>query len=209
MPIKEEPVRIEFQYEQEDANTSDGVFNIEYFSETEDGKEKKYVKVTPHGETESSVFELDFLVEVVDFLRKKGVVDNKSPKVEEVIGGESGGSLRLPTIQLAGDAPPEIDVFAEPQAHSFVDTKNPTYIPVSALVPPVVNGVQASGPKVIAAPVVISAETASEISMIKRPVIRTRIGEREDPMAAIEQAKLQRKQNPARAIKRSEAQDEV
>ena len=46
MPIKEEPVRIEFQYEQEDAKTSDGIFNVEYFSETQDGKEKKYVKVT-------------------------------------------------------------------------------------------------------------------------------------------------------------------
>lgn len=213
MPIKEEPVRIEFQYEQEDANTSDGIFNVEYFAETQDGKEKKYVKVTPHGETEASVFELDFLVEVVDFLRKKGVVDSKSP---EVVEEAQGSSLRLPTVQLAGGSkasaaemfkqhvtPMPIDIT------EAEDTINPTYVPVGALSPPVVNGVQAGGHKAVGSPVVISAETAGEMPVINRPVIRTRIGEREDPMVAIEQARMQRKQNPAKSIKRSEAEDEV
>jgi hypothetical protein len=213
MPIKEEPVRIEFQYEQEDANTSDGIFNVEYFAETQDGKEKKYVKVTPHGETEASVFELDFLVEVVDFLRKKGVVDRKAPEVIEEV---SGSSLKLPTVQLAGGSKtPAAEMFKQHVTPMPIDitkaedTVNPAYVPVGALAPPVVNGDQLGGPKVIAAPKVISAETAGEMPIINRPVIRTRIGEREDPMVAIEQARMQRKQNPAKAIKRSEAEDEV
>ena len=208
MPIKEEPVRIEFQYEQEDENTSAGVFNVEYFAETEDEKEKKYVRVTPCGTTDSSVFELDFLVEVVDFLRKKGVVENKS---SEVVAEAPISSLSLPTVQKAVGAVgiPVEGMFDQHVIPTTVDitkvedTVNASYVPVNALTPSVVNGVSTGGPKVI------TAESAEQMPIINRPVIKTRIGETEDPMVAIEQARMQRKQNPAKSIKRKEAEDEV
>lgn len=206
MPIKEEPVRIEFQYEQEDAQTSDGMFNVEYYSETEDGKEKKYVRLTPHGTTENSTFELDFLVEVVDFLRKKGVVDAKVEAIPE--GHTSRSSLPLPSIQTINMGSSSI---SEGSLVGIVEHAIPISTSIAnggesqILAPPVINS-KPTGPKVIVdAPL---AEEAEKL-IIKRPVIRTRIGEHEDPMEALEESKRQRGQNPQKSIKRKEEADAV
>ncbi len=218
MPIKEEPVRIEFQYEQEDAVTSDGVFNVEYFSEKDGGKEKKYVRVTPHGTTVDSIFELDFLVEVVDFLRKKGVVDEQV--VEEIIpeGAVFRNGLKLPKIQTFGTKAEGSPIGIEGHAPEVTINNHNTSVPISTFVtngdesqilaPPVVHNSQAGEPTVIASPKIISA-TDGAMPVINRPVIRTRIKENEDPMVALEESRRQRKTNPEKSIKRKEAADEV
>ena len=217
MPIKEEPVRIEFQYEQEDAMTSDGVFNVEYYSETIDGKEKKYVRVTPHGQTESSEFELDFLVEVVDFLRKKGVVDGDAP--EEVIpeGPIPRSGLQLPSIQVAGSTAEGSPVGVPGHVPEGTIGNTNNGIPISTfitngdsseiLAPPVVKTAEGQGPTVVAAPTVISGEEAA-MPIINRPVVRTRVGEKEDPLKALEDSRRQRGQTKSN-FKRKEEADEV
>ena len=204
MPIKEEPVRIEFQYEQEDAQTSDGVCNVEYYSETIDGKEKKYLNITPHGHTTPSTFEVDFLVEVVDFLRKKGVV--KDEVIEEVVpeGPIPRSGLKLPSIQtfgtnvegypvgIAGHVPKGVPI------STFITDSDESQI----LAPPVVSKANAS-------PMVISAEEGAPMPVINRPVIRTRVRENEDPMIALEESRRQRQTNTQKSIKRAEETDEV
>lgn len=196
MPIKEEPVRIEFQYEKEDTNDSDSVFNVEYFSEKEDGKDAKYVKLTPHGKDASAVFELDFLVEVVDFLRKKGVVDEKIPA-----GPTPREGLPLPQIKQSGSS-------------DMISPSNS--IPVSSFVqngegesqllnPPTVRVSGGNGPKVISA----SANDAEAISVINRPVIKTRIGETEDPLRALEESKRQRGESKKTFRRTEDAEVEI
>jgi hypothetical protein len=200
MPIKEEPVRIEFQYEQEGGVTSDGVFDVEYFSEMNDGKEKKYVRVTPHGATEGSIFELDFLVEVVDFLRKKGVIDNSSPLQENV----ATGTLPLPQIDVSGN-------ISKPQPQAIAIDSPPQALPVSTfsteLTPdidtPTVKAIDASvGPSVI-----VSGVAVDNNVIIDRPVVRTKVGANEDPLKSIEDSARQRnamQKTTKKTIKRRE-----
>lgn len=213
MPIKEEPVRIEFQYEQEDAGTSDGVFSVEYFSETEDGKEKKYVRVTPHGTTENSIFELDFLVEVVDFLRKKGVVEDKVEEQSVPDGQTPRSVLPLPNIQLAKNSSHILPVGASTASETTValdSNFNKSGIPISTFItngvePQILSSPVVSSSQSIAAPKVISApEAGSPMPVITRPVIRTIVKENEDPMTALEESKRQRKVNTEKTIKRKE-----
>ena len=191
MPIKEEPVRIEFQYEQKDAKTSDGTFNVEYFSEKDGEEEKKYLNITPNGVDKPHIFEVDFFVEVVDFLRKKGVVENVEESVENDTpeGPTPKSGLPLPNIQTVSDASGPSQIFAP-----IVENENPTYVPVAALATP-------SEPEL---PTVITASDGTSMSIINRPVIRTRIKENEDPMKAIEESNRQRRSNPQKSIKRAE-----
>jgi len=216
MPIKEEPVRIEFQYEQEDAQTSDGVFNVEYFAETEDGKEKKYVKITPHGADQSSVLELDFLVEVVDFLRGKGVVEDKAEPIPECPTPRSG--LQLPSIQVSGTSVEGSPVGVAGHVPEGTIGSSGVNIPISAFVtngessevltPPVVHTAKGEGPTVIAAPTVIAGGSADAMPVINRPVVRTRVGEKEDPLKALEDSRRQRGKAQSN-FKRKEETDEV
>jgi len=209
MPIKEEPVRIEFQYEQEDTKGDDGVFNVEYYSETVDGKEKKYLNITPHGEDIPSTFEVNFLVEVVDFLRKKGVVEGH----EEEIVAETATRLPLPSIQTSSDkiVMPDGSLLSPPKIE-----KAPTFFsPTNNPVPGFAKNTEAS--EILPLPVVgnnpaakvISAETADPALIINRPVIRTKVGENEDTMKGLIESRKQRPVNPAKTIKRSETEDEV
>jgi len=229
MPIKEEPVRIEFQYEQKDAQTSDGTFSVEYFSEKDgDGKEIKCLSITPKNSDISQVFEVDFFVEVVDFLRSKGVVKNK---IEEMSGTPPvASSLSLPKIQIATSSskvslptvslkdscptPTAVDAMVQSGTQIIVDPDvKMNGIPVSTFVkngdseiisPTAIMESQVKTPKVFKEP---TAEEKQPI--INRPVIRTRVGEKEDPMKAYKDAEQQRKSNPQKTIKRKEADDAV
>jgi len=203
MPIKEEPIRIEFQYEQEDAGAEK--FNVEYFSETVEDKEKKYLRITPSSTPdESHVFEVGFFVEVVDFLRKKGVVEEIAPE-ESVVRT----NLSLPTIQTS---PSHIEMPNSGMLAPPVVEKSPMFFSsvhgASPALPPEGESSQIFVPNVAAiaktVPTIISADTADESSIIKRPVIRTKVGENEDPMKSLIDSQRQRGVNPAKAIKRRE-----
>lgn len=210
MPIKEEPVRIEFQYEQKDAQTSDGTFDVEYFSEKDGEDEKKYLKIMPHGTNSPHIFEVDFFVEVVDFLRSKGVIDGTVVKEEIPEGSTPRSGLPLPKIQIVkeGDIKIPIGVAVSTGSEVIVDaTANMNSIPISSfttegepkgLEPPVVASVQSNGPKIISA-----TAAGDALPVINRPVIRTRVGEKEDPIKAYEDARRQRQSNPDKIIKRS------
>ena len=197
MPIKEEPVRIEFQYEQQNAKDDDRLFFVEYFSETINKEEKKYVRVTPSDSKDSSVFELDFLVEVVDFLRDKGVV-----KKEVIEGTEAVTTSALPLPKVQSAIGVNMSDVIPLEVESVLDTVS-EYAQVGGLVPPVINRMES------VTPTVITASDNDESQIIKRPVIKTRVGENEDPMVAIERAKQQRKINPEKSIKRRNDSDEV
>lgn len=213
MPIKEEPVRIEFQYEQEDAQSSDGVFNVEYFAETEGGKEKKYVKITPHGTDTPSILELDFLVEVVDFLRKKGVVKDK---VIEDASPRSG--LELPKIQTLGTKAEGSPIGVAVHVPEGTIGKTTNGIPISTFITngdsletltvPVVHTAKGEGPTNLAAPTIIVGGEGASMPVINRPVVRTRVGEKEDPLKALEDSRRQRGQTQSN-FKRKEETDEV
>jgi hypothetical protein len=203
MPIKEEPIRIEFQYEQEGIET--GKFNVEYFSEMEDNKEKKYLRITPSiSPEESHVFEVDFFVEVVDFLRRKGVVEEVVP--EEPVARPG---LPLPKVQTAPShipmsdsgmlAPPVIEkapMFVS-SVHGTEPAPPPEGSPSKIFVPNVAS-IAKKGPTII------SADSAAEAPVINRPVIRTKLGENEDAMQTLLDSKRQRGTDPAKAIKRRE-----
>jgi hypothetical protein len=195
MPIKEEPVRIEFQYEPEDAQGATEMLKIEYFSEMRGDNEKKYLSIMPAGADSPHIFEVDFFVEIVDFLRKKGVVGQKVEEIPE--GPTPRSALPLPSIQMSGEQR-EIPAQGLPTL-PVVD--NPTYIPVTALIPPET--------KTAVAPKVFTAADAGTVPVINRPVIKTRVSENEDPMKAIIDSQRQRKTNPAKSIKRKEEADEV
>jgi len=204
MPIREEPVRIEFQYERKDTDTGVGTFKVEYFLEKDGDEEKKYLNVTPLGSDEPHVFEVDFFVEVVDFLRRKGVVEEvqiESPKVEN-----TGSTLPLPSIQVSGSAAPE-----PTSVMGYKDQLPINPIPVSSFVthgnhnelsPPVIDSVMA--PKIISA-----SDEKTPLPVINRPVIRTRVEDNEDPMKALEEARRQRKVNSQKSIKRKEETEEI
>lgn len=200
MPIKEEPVRIEFQYERKDAVGSEGTFNVEYFSDKDGEVEKKYLSITPDGSSSPHIFEVDFFVEVVDFLRKKGVIEGSEGNVENEVpeGAIPRSGLPLPSIQMSGGHS-EIPSQVLPTL-PVID--NPTYIPVTALA-------SHEPTKTVAEPKIITASDAVNAPIINRPVIRTRVTENEDPMKAIIESQRQRKTNPQKSIKRKEEADAV
>jgi hypothetical protein len=205
MPIKEEPIRIEFQYEQE--GTENAKFNVEYFSEMEEDKEKKYLRVSASfAPEESHVFEVDFFVEVVDFLRKKGVVEEVVPE-----GTVARPGLPLPNIQTA---PSHIEMPNSGMLSPPVVEKAPMFITSAHGHGPSSTPLADDSPSQIfvpnvdsiakTVPIIISADTADESSIIRRPVIRTEVGANEDPMKSLIDSKRQRAVNPAKAIKRRE-----
>lgn len=188
MPIKEEPVRIKFQYDNDDVNKE--TFNIEYFSEKRGDQEKKFLKITPVNEDIENVFEVEFFVEVVEFLKKKGVIKVEHDEKEQLDTKVSNQTLPLPTINTKD-----------------IDEKN-TVLPITNLANVLpVSSFSKTDVEALVAPTVetnvpIINEYNNSIPIIDRPVIRTKVGEKDDPMKALEESKRQRKTNPEKAIKR-------
>lgn len=212
MPIKEEPVRIEFQYEPDDAASSDSVFNIEYFVQKVEGDEKKFLKISQYGSDEPSIFEVDLLVEIVDFLRSKGVIANSiEPCPADTV---ATSSLPLPKIQLAGDSP--AGIFSPPPPQTGVYQQSPTPNGVVGFEEGNISAGQAVS-QILRTPVVkkdgptvITAAPGAPTPVINRPVIKTRVAENEDPIKALEDSKrLRGGINAQKKIKRSEDSGEI
>lgn len=210
MPIKEEPIKIEFQYEQEDAKTSDGTLDVEYFSEMNEGEEKKYLRVCPRGSDSPHIFEVDFFVEVVDFLREKGVIGEVSPKGE--VATVAASYLPLPKIKTTNGKVEMPGGLITPVVEKQFYSSLPAFTNNEEIEKPLssvaIKVPQAVGVKVVA-PTIISADTPAEGQIITRPVIRTKIGANEDAMNSLIESKRQRQVNPEKMIKRREAVNEI
>ena len=216
MPIKEEPIRIEFQYEKENAKTSDdeltsdGAFDVAYYTVTDEGDEKKYVRLTPHGTTENSIFELDFLVEVVDFLRRKGVIEKIKVETGGVVDIADETYLPLPRIQTINGEVKAPGGLTLPTVKTADSVTESSYVPVSSFTTDAVDTLPT--PNVVKStkgdsPIIISEGMSTE-NIIRRPVIRTEVGANEDTMKGLIDSKNQRQVNPQKVIKRREA-DEI
>jgi hypothetical protein len=174
MPIKEEPVVINFKYESgEDDNNC--VYNVQFNTD----KGTSLITIELEG---GDVFNLpiDLLIETVDFLRKKGAIQNstcQNNQINQTI--HRTNSLPLPQV-----------VKQKKDSTNFQSTIEP----VSSFAPsPVIDIIKQAENKAIeiaSQPQVIVEDLPVEV--FKRPVIRSRIRDDDNPKGAEEEAALLR-----------------
>jgi hypothetical protein len=204
MAIKEKPKDIEFTYEDDVGRI---IYDIKFSEESETVTIRGFEGQAPT----HVILDVKALVEIVDFLRGHKVIDGAQPQSEHPSlsypPGVRGGSLPLPVIETKDGAVSE-------------DAETPPPGPRGALVPnaPVPEGtipvpsfeitpseIPSPTPQVInqaTGPVIVNNGNVDTSSIPKRNVIRTRVKDVNDPLAAERDAEAQRKKNPKKTIKR-------
>lgn len=182
MSIEEKKQILEFSYITNDADNN-YKYNIVY---NPDALLRPSLKISK-GNEEEITYPVELFSEVVEFLQNKGIL---KPKMSIRGGGivnsvpQSGGTLPMPQVNkgVVSDTPP-------PDALSSFDISEPV-ITESAIVESVVtSSVQDKKPKksTPSGPVITPDST---VEVTKRPVIRTRIKDDNNPTGAEDEAKL-------------------
>jgi hypothetical protein len=177
MSIKEEPIRIEFHYDPEDKEQDS--FDLEL--QTIDGEQ--FLRITPSDTDTSFLFTTKFLVEVIDFLRKKEALTDKNitSKIEK---DERQLSLDIPIIS-------SLEIHKE-EVTSTLDFPVSTFS--SAIIEEEKKEKNIENKKEF---------TVEEPLIIKRETFRDRLPEDStDVMGAEKSAASKRKVNPNKIIKK-------
>jgi hypothetical protein len=189
--IKEEPVQIEFTYEPDIqlTNTIDPI-KIIYFKENN----------VPFISFNEIKYPLDFFIEVVDFLTKKGVV-----KKENILVESHKSSLPLPSITKSGNVVRDSNyVITEKITNKDrIETNKNASQPFPSFNIGIdeekkMKEIEEEGRKIKE-----FKNSQNKTPIIKRPVIRTRVTDEEgDPLEAERAAAQLRGSNEEKSIKR-------
>jgi len=179
MTIKEEPTKLEFNYEDDEDSSMN--CKISY----EEGKVALFFVSEPDS---AYVYPLNFFVEIVDFLKKKGIVKDQSGAI---IGGPvspvnpSGGTIAFPqVVKKDGTTPAPAEPFTSLSSQDTQKEKDTE---------------EDSAPEPQGK--VVTADQSASPNIIKRPVIKSRITDENDPLAVEREARLLRGETGEKSIK--------
>lgn len=204
MAIKEEPVVVNFVYD------VDEKVNTPYRLKFETIDNVPYLDIDVEDRKESSFrVHLNVLIEVIDNLRAKGLISNPntvvtptSPTSRTIDSLVKSPTLQVPTIIKKDNSVVSQPVVQNSVSTSFIEVEPFDSFSPTEVIKEAINSVK-SDQNFMPANIVVES-SASIDPIVKRPVIRSRVTDDDDPMGAEREAALLRGNGSGKTIKRAE-----